>query len=165
MAGTKRVTREIFEEQDDIVTDICEAHARRSAVVLFPTEDDKDVTRFMAERRECLGFAAARATPQCVDVLDRTGRQARNSDNFMPDEIPRVKMSIDDEFRSDFWLNPVRLRTEAHRLCSAQAAASVLKILGETAVTAAVEDTVRLVVGDLARERSGVNGGVGSVFS
>lgn len=164
VAGGERATRGIREQQTEMLRDLDEANATGSAVVLFPTADALDVTEFVARRRDRLGLKMARKTPLRVVVLDGTGRQARNLERFLPDRFPRVKLSIDEEFGSNSWLNPIRMQTEAHRVCSAQAASSVLELLGEQPVAAAVEDAVSIVVKDLEKERACIRGGSSSVF-
>lgn len=164
VAGAERATRGIREHQQAMLDDLDDANRTGSAVVLFPTADALDVTEFVARRRDRLGLKLARETPLRVVVLDGTGRQARNLERFLPDRFPRVKLSIDEEFGSDSWLNPIRMQTEAHRVCSAQAASSVLELLGEKPVAAAVEDAVGIVVKDLEKERASIRAGAKSVF-
>lgn len=156
VAGARRALRGIAEDQDALIEALDHAHLTQSACILFPTDDALDVASFVRERRERLGLRKAREIPLCAVVLDGTGRQARNLERFLPSHIPRVKLSLDEEFGSRSWLNPVRMQTEAHRVCSAQAAASVLEIVGEKEAANAIEQAVKIVVGDAARDRDGL---------
>lgn len=154
LGAGRRIIRGIAEEQDQLLNDLMTRHKTDgSACILYPSEDSIAVDKFVMDRKNRLGGAVLGESPLSVVVLDGTGRQARNLERFLPTEIPRVRLPIDEEFGCRSWLNPVRLQTEAHRVCSAQAAATVLELVGERQIARAIEHAVKTVVNDGARDR------------
>lgn len=153
IAGANRALRGIREDEEALLGALKLAHCKESACILFPTATACDVTKFIDARRVRLGPRKAQETPLCTVVLDGTGRQARNLERFLPAHIPRVKLPEAESLACRSWLNPVRMQTEAHRVCSAQAAAGVLALMGEIDAAAAIEHAVHVVVGDAMRDR------------
>ncbi len=154
IGAAKRVIRGIAEDQDRLLEDLMSRHeADGSACVLYPSEDSIPLDQFVRARKERIGEVGIQQSPLSVVVLDGTGRQARNLERFLPSQIPRVRLPVDEEFGCRSWLNPVRLQTEAHRVCTAQAAAVMLEVLGEGEVSRAIEHAVKTVANDGARDR------------
>jgi len=149
-----------------MLDDIMRQHENDSVCVLFPTNDAISADEYIAQRRKRFNTNnivndttnknsnTCIAPPLTVIVLDGTGRQARSLQRFIPEEIPRISLPTPSSGANESWLNKMRLQTEKHRVCSAQAAAIVLEMAGDTEVADNIEDAVRVLVADAERDRA-----------
>lgn len=114
VAGAQRTTRGIREEQANMMKHISKNVS--STVILFPSIDSVTISQYRTARFKAMG-SQAEENPLTLILLDGTSRQAKNLDRYIPDIVPRIRLS---ETKAKSWLDPIRKQTEEHRVCTAQ---------------------------------------------
>lgn len=140
MGGAKRVFTGIREEvghMENVLT-----RERDSSVVLFPTESALTLKQYQEWRRREWGEKVL-DKPLNIVLLDGTSGQAKSMENRFLQFIPRLKLNAS---LLESWLTPIRPQTTSGRVCTAQAAAIILKELGEEGPYGCIRDAVRTVV-------------------
>lgn len=145
--GARMSTQGLRCETDEIAA-VAEAE-RESAVVLFPTPNAITIEEYQEARRARLGSEQAEA-PLTIFIPDGTSSQAKNIEKHMPRFLQRVRLNT---HTLQSWLDPIRRQTEEHRVCTAQAGATVLAELGEVEIAERANELVNIFVQRAEDER------------